>query len=151
MATGDEPLPLHSLRHMPQRWRAEHESPPFPLRPPPPRRNLHLPDPRSPTTHVAATVPESLAEMAPKEVADHIRCAGRWFKKASGRQRGKPNPLCELHSPECPPPPTKPGPLEGEATCRERHLAAPSKAATTQLDATDQHAYTRELRTWFGG
>ena len=145
MATGDTPLPPHSppLRHSGGGLNvaAHHILLALYLH----HRGLHLPDPRLPTPDIAAPAPEAWAETAPEEVADYLRHACRWFNNASGRQKGTPYPLNKLLYPAHPPPPTQLRPLEGWASFRDAHLAAPSKAAATQMDPADQRAYVRDL------
>ena len=76
--------------------------------------DLHFPDPRLPTPHVAASAREVWAETSPEEEANYLPHACRQFDNASSRQRGKAYPFSKTLYPTHPPDPAQPGPWRAE-------------------------------------
>ena len=99
-------------------------------------RDLHLPDPQLPAPQAAALTPEAWADTAPEEIAAYLRITCRRLKHALGRQKGTPYPLSALPYPAHHPHPAQQKPLEGWASFRDAHLAAPDEATATQMGLT---------------
>ena len=109
------------------------------------RLDLHLPDPHLSAPRPVPRTPEAWADTAPEEVADYLRRAYHQFKDASDWQRGTPDPRSKLLYPAHRPlPPNQKSP-EGWVTFWDVHLTAPSKAAATRMDPTDQRDYVQDL------
>ena len=145
VATGSTPLPPHSpplchsgggfnvaARHILLALYLHH-------------RDLHLPDPKLPAPQAAAPTPEAWADTAPEEIAAYLRITCPRFNTALGRRKGTPYQRSALLYPAHHPHPTQLRPLEGWASFRDAHLAAPDEATATRMGLTDQRAYVRGL------